>query len=329
MLELSDPLWCKLNSAYGFAKDIPLRLHALATQWDENDARELMYGDLMHEQSCYGATYAATPHLLQMALPEDNVLQRMYIAIFLGHCVLCAFGKVDDKVRPESGLNGLAITLDSWEQTRESYRWMLDRGAERQMVADCREIVDLEPPTGSELQRFEAIRDEFIALLPDIRSVCERAFHEHAGDEFIPGYLLSGVAAAERLTELAGLLESGEDGYFTCKACGVGFDYIMFGDRLALYNRTTEPEPAGGQNADRALLDWQEGEAKRADGFVIPYHDLEQKSSPPVDRLIALAQQAENPNLESLLRNFLGKFTCSQCDETCQVCSDIQGETQA
>lgn len=325
MLELSDPLWCKLNSAYGFGKDIPLRLHALATQWDENDARELMYGDLIHQDTCYGATYAAAPHLLHIALPDNNVLQRMDIAIFLGHCVLCALGRVDDGSCPESGLNGLAITLDSWEQTRGTYRWMLGRGAERQMVADCREIVSLEPPTGSELQKFVAIRDEFIALLPDIRSVCERAFHEHTGDEYIPGYLLSGVAATERLTELAGLLESGEEGYFTCRACGAEIDYIMFGDRLALYNRTNEPEPAGGQTADRALLDWQDGEAKRADGLVIAYHDLEQKSTPPVDKLIALAQQAENPKLESLLRNFLGKFTCSQCGETCQVCAADPG----
>jgi hypothetical protein len=323
MLELSDPLWCKLNSAYGFGKDIPLRLHALATQWDENDARELMYGDLIHQETCYGATYAAAPHLLQIALSDKNVRQRMDIAIFLGHCVLCAFGRVDGGLRPASGLNGLATTLESWEQTRDSYRWMLDRGAERQMVADCREIVGLEPPTGSELQKFVAIRDEFIALLPAIRSVCELAFHEHAGDEHIPGYLLSGLAATERLTELAGLLESGEDGCFTCRACSAEIDYIVIGDSMALYFQTNESEVAGVQNADRALLDWQDGAARRADSLVIAFDDQNDESTPSVDKLITLAQQAENPKLESLLRNFLGKFTCSQCGETCQVCSDI------
>lgn len=323
MLELSDPLWCKLNSAYGFGKDIPLRLHALVTQWDENDARELMYGDLMHQEKCYGATYAAAPHLLQIALSDKNIWQRMDIAIFLGHCVLCAFGRVDDGLLPESGLNGLAITLDNWEQTRDSYRWMLDRGAERQMVADCREIVGLEPPIGGELKKFEAIRNEFIALLPAIRSVCELAFHEHTGDEHIPGYLLSGLAATERLTELAGLLESGEDGYFTCRACGAGIDYIMFGDRLALYNRTNETEQPGVQTADHALLDWQDGAANRADSLVIAYNGQGDESTPSVDKLIVLAQQAENPKLELLLRNFLGKFTCPQCGETCQVCSVV------
>ena len=323
MLELSDPLWCKLNSAYGFAKDIPLRLHALAMQWDENDARELMYGDLMHQDTCYGATYAAVPYLLHLALPENNILQRMDIAIFLGHCVLCAFGRVADDTPPASGLKGLAVTLDSWEETRESYRWMLDRGAERQMVADCREIVDLAPPTGSELQKFEIIRDDFVAFLPDIQSLCERAFHEHSDDEYIPRYLLSGVAATEKLTELAGLLESGEDGCFSCSACGAGIDYIMFGDRMALYIGQSQPKAVSDPGTENSVLDFQDGEPKRADCMVIPYHDLEQQRSPAADKMINLAQQAENPELESLLRNFLGKFTCTQCEETCQVCSDI------
>lgn len=323
MLELSDPLWCKLNSACGFGKDIPLRLHELAAQWDENDARELMYGDLIHQETCYGATYAAAPHLLQMALSDKNVRQRMDIAIFLGHCVLCAFGRVDGGFLPESGLNGLAITLDSWEQTRGSYRWMLDRGAERQMVADCREIVGLEPPNGSELQKFVAIRDEFIALLPAIRSVCELAFHEHSGDEHIPRYLLSGIAATEKLIKLASLLESGEDGYFACSECGAGIDYIIFGDRMALYSVQSQPALVSDPGNENSVLDFQDGEPKRADGFVFPYHDLEQNSTPAIDRLIALAQQAENPELEFLLRNFLGKFTCPQCGETCKVCSVV------
>lgn len=329
MLELADPLWCKLNGAHGFGKDIPARLHALATRWDEDDAKELMYGDLAHQETCYGATYAAAPHLLRMALPDKNVVQRMEIAIFLGHCVLCALGRGNDSLCAGYGLNGLAVTLDAWEQTRDSYRWMLDRGAERQMMADCCEIVNLEPPSDDELQKFLAIRDEFIALLPHIRTLCELAFHEHAGDEFIPGYLLSGLAATERLTELARLLESGEDGYFTCGACGAGIDYIMFGDRLALYSRKDASEPAGDQDTDRALLDWQDGAATRADSLVIPFDDQIHESTPAVDKLITLAQQAANSNLEAMLRNFLGRFTCSQCEETSQVCPAVPRKREA
>lgn len=323
MLQLSDPLWCKLNSAYGFGKDIPLRLVALAEHWDEDDARELMHGDLIHQETCYGATYATAPYLLRIAQPDNNIVQRMDIAVFLGYCALCAFRNLEQDSAANGSLNGLALTLESWEQTREPYRSLLARGADPQMSARYREIVDLEPPGEDELQKFAALRDNFIALLPEIGSLCERTFHEHLVDEYIPRYLLSGIAAAEKFTQLADLLESGEDGYFTCCACGAGFDYIMFGDRMALYIAPSRPAVVMDPGNENSVLDFQDGEPKRADGFVIPYHDLEQNSTPALDRLIVLAQQAENPELECLLRSFLGKFTCPQCDETCQVCPDI------
>ncbi|NNJ76383.1 MAG: hypothetical protein HKP56_14645 [Anderseniella sp.] len=323
MLELSDPLWCKLNSAHGFGEDIPFRLVALAEHWDENDAKELMHGYLIHQETCYGATYAAAPYLLRMALPDNNVVQRMDIAVFLGYFVLCAFRKSEQDSSENSSLNGLALTLESWEQTRDPYRSLLMQGADQRLSEKFGEIDDLEPPSEGELRKFAAIRDGFIALLPEIGSLCERTFHEHSDDEYIPRYLLSGIAATEKLIKLASLLESGEDGYFACSACGAGIDYIVFGDRMALYSVQSQPAPVSDAGNENSVLDFQDGEPKRADGFVFPYHDLEQNSTPAIDRLIALAQQAENPELEFLLRNFLGKFTCPQCEETCQVCSDI------
>lgn len=323
MLELSDPLWCKLNSAHGFGEDIPFRLVALAEHWDENDARELMHGYLIHQETCYGATYAAAPYLLRMALPDNNVVQRMDIAVFLGYLVLCAFRKLEQGSPENNSLNGLALTLESWEKTRDPYRSLLTQGADQRLSERYGEIDDLEPPSEGELRKFAAIRDRFIALLPEIGSLCERTFHEHSDDEYIPRYLLSGIAATEKLIKLASLLESGEDGYFSCSECGAGIDYIIFGDRMALYSVQSQPALGSDPGNENSVLDFQDGEPKRADGFVFPYHDLEQNSTPAIDKLIALAQQAENPELEFLLRNFLGKFTCPQCEETCQVCSDI------
>jgi len=323
MVELSDPLWCKLNSAHGFGEDIPFRLVALAEHWDEDDARELMHDHLIHQETCYGATYAAAPYLLRMALPDNNVVQRMDIAVFLGYFVLCAFRKPEQKPSENDSLNGLALTLESWEKTRDPYRSLLSHRTDQQLSERYAEIDDLEPPSESELRKFADMRDRFIALLPEIASLCERTFHEHSDDEYIPRYLLSGIAATEKFIKLASLLESGEDGYFACSECGAGIDYIIFGDRMALYSVNSQPALVLDPGNENSVLDFQDGEPKRADGFVFPYHDLEQNSTPAIDKLIGLAQQAENPELEFLLRNFLGKFTCPQCEETCQVCPDI------
>ncbi len=325
MLQLSDPLWCKLNTAYGFGKDIPLGLVALAEHWDEEAARDLMHGELIHQETCYGATYAAAPYLLKLAQPDSNVVQRMDIAVFLGHLVLCAFRRSGQEAPATGSLNGLALTLESWEKTRDPYRSGPGQGAGQRKSAGHCEIMDLELPSDAELRKFEDIRDSFMALLPDIGSLCERTFHEHSDDEYIPRYLLSSIAATEGLTELARLLDSGEDGSFTCAACGTGIDYILFGDFMALYFENSEGGPAHTQEADRALRDWQEGEAKRADGLVKALDDLDGQAEPPVDKLISLAQRAENPSVELLLRNFLGEFRCAECDETCQVCATDKG----
>jgi hypothetical protein len=326
MLALSDPLWCKLNTAYGFGKDVPLQLVALAERWDEDDARELMHGELIHQETCYGATYAAAPYLLKLAQPDNNVVQRMDIAVFLGHCALCAFRGQEPAHSARKSLNGLALTLESWEQTRDTYRSLLALGSDQRKSVSYREIVGLEPPGKHELEQFSAIRDSFIALLPEIGSLCERTFHEHLDDEYIPRYLLSGVAATENLSELAGLLDSGEDGSFRCAACGTSIDYIMFGDLMALYFENSDGGPAHTREADRAMLDWQEGEAKRADGMIKAFDDRDEQRAPLIDKLISLAQQAENPDLELLLRNFLGEFRCAECDETVQACAPYRGQ---
>ncbi|MEM9471734.1 MAG: hypothetical protein AAGA00_07235 [Pseudomonadota bacterium] len=321
MLQLSDPLWCKLNTAYGFGKDIPLGLVALAEHWDEVAARDLMHGELIHQETCYGATYAAAPYLLKLAQPDCNVVQRMDIAVFLSHLALCAFRRSVGDAPANGSLNGLALTLESWEKTRDPYRSETGQGEGRHKPAGHCEVMDLELPSDAELRKFEDIRDSFMAVLPDIGALCERTFHEHRDDEYIPRYLLSGIAATEGLAELARLLDSGEDGSFTCAACGTSIDYILFGDFMALYFENSEGGPAHTQEPDRALRDWEEGEAKRADCLVKALDDLDDQAEPPVDKLISLARQAENPSVELLLRNFLGEFRCAECDETCKVCA--------
>ena len=78
MLELNDPLWNKLG------EHVPTILAGLAASWDDETAKSLLFDDLCHQESCYGATYAAIPHLLKIAAPEGNRHQRQEIAYFLG-----------------------------------------------------------------------------------------------------------------------------------------------------------------------------------------------------------------------------------------------------
>src|SRR5215472_9391186 len=67
---------------------VPTLLSALAASWDDETADTLLWGELWHQQTCCGATYAAVPHLLKIAEPEENRHQRREIALFLGQVAL-------------------------------------------------------------------------------------------------------------------------------------------------------------------------------------------------------------------------------------------------
>jgi hypothetical protein len=87
MLELSDPLWNKLDTMFR-DEHVPTLLSALAASWNEETANTLPYGELWHQQTCCRATYAAVPHLLNIAEPEENRHQQRDIALFLGQVAL-------------------------------------------------------------------------------------------------------------------------------------------------------------------------------------------------------------------------------------------------
>jgi hypothetical protein len=116
MLELSDPLWNKLDDA-NCDRNIPTLLVELAASWDREAANSLLWDCLCHQENCHGATYAAIPHLLKIAEPEENRRQRLGIADFLGFVALCAregrSGQCEVAV-----LQGLPETLEEWDRFR-------------------------------------------------------------------------------------------------------------------------------------------------------------------------------------------------------------------
>jgi len=63
-------------------------LSTLAASWDDKTAKTLLWLELWHQNTCCGATYAAVPHLLKIAEPEENGRQRWEIALFLGQVAL-------------------------------------------------------------------------------------------------------------------------------------------------------------------------------------------------------------------------------------------------
>jgi hypothetical protein len=72
MLSLDDPRWIELRHAYGNAADVPdlIRALALSTAPKEGYRDEpwfSLWSSLCHQGDVYTASYAATPHIVQIA----------------------------------------------------------------------------------------------------------------------------------------------------------------------------------------------------------------------------------------------------------------------
>jgi hypothetical protein len=125
MLPLTDSLWRKLDDAYR-EQNVPELLLKLSQSWSDEDANDLFWGALCHQGTCYGATFAAIPHLLSIAEPETNHHQRREIAYFLGHVALCTRSRRGDTdSEPDLFLEELPRTLAGWDAKLDSYRYLV------------------------------------------------------------------------------------------------------------------------------------------------------------------------------------------------------------
>ena len=203
MLLLGDPLWKKLDDGQG-GRVIPEVLAGLADDWDDEAANSLFWDCLCHQETCYGATYAAIPHLLDIAEPEENRQQRLEIALFLGCVVRCA---LDERRIAADDPQGLPRSAEEWDRKLDGYRSLLGNieaaegftspYEERVLRPRYEEILATGPVKGSELEKIESIRVDFFAALPSIRALCERSLLENLNDEGAVQHLLSGIAAAD------------------------------------------------------------------------------------------------------------------------------------
>ncbi len=325
MLPLNDPLWEKLDDAHR-DRNIPELLSELAEAWSDETANSLLWDCLCHQETCYGATYAAVPHLLRTAQPEENRHQRLQIAVFLGFVILCALETRRNSSREGKikSLQGLPLTSDAWDRKLGVYRSLAaniedpDRPSSRyeqtELLPRYRKILAIGPVRAGDLEKVESIREDFFSALPTIRAVCERALLENLQDKYAVSYLLSGIAAADGLLDLARLLNSRSEGRFKCSSCNWGYEYMQFGDRIAIYadEGGSAMAAATAPEEGHAFLDYKERVPSRSDGFMVPVGDS-QAFDRQTAALLSLADRASSREPPLLLRNFLGTFLCCRC----------------
>jgi hypothetical protein len=328
MLNLADPLWEKLDAA--FCESTPELLSELAETWDDEKASSLFWDNLCHQDTCCGATYATAPHLLELARPEANGRQRLQIACFLGHVVICALR--DWRSGP---LPGMPETLADWDQERDGYRSLIatledqnrstSEYEQSRLLPHYRRALAIEPVNAADLEKIQSIRAEFISSIPSIGSLCERALLEHAADKDWALCLLAGIAACDGLWGVAPSLNSGVEGLLRCSACRWPYEYSLYGDRVAIYSESAaygEALAAGRSTwvgeTDRAVEDYKDGAPSRCDGFIIPARGDEASDSRTL-KLLSLADRSTSAALGLLLRCFLGRIACCKCGQQAAV----------
>lgn len=330
MLPLNDLLWKKLDDAHR-DRDIPRLLLRLSETWDDEIANSLFWDCLCHQGTCYGATYAAIPHLLEIARQENSRHQRFKIALFAGYVVQCALNSRQDGQSENQALPGLPETAEEWDRKLDPFRGLVASFENPRRQSSHYERTELLPryrkvlrqgTVGSaEIDRIRTIKVEFLAALPTVSRICEQAFLENLQNENAMVPLMGGIAAAEGQLDLGNLLHQGSEGPLRCMHCAWNYEYILFGSQVAVYAKPESPpiSLADSGRDNRPVLDWKEGAASRSDGFIVPVAD-DKTLTPFIVRLLLLANRGQAPKPAVLLRHFLGHFHCRRCDLNSPVC---------
>lgn len=82
MLELNDPVWSRLTTAYGDGEEAVQLLRRLVTAAEDAELRQELFELLLHQDTVYTATLAAMPYLAAMAERAEDIetLADLYIA---------------------------------------------------------------------------------------------------------------------------------------------------------------------------------------------------------------------------------------------------------
>lgn len=82
MLSLDDPLWGRLQHAYGPASDIPALLKQLRSSTGPDEGPwESLWSSLCHQGDVYTASYAAVPHIVMLAVGTKSPVDFSFLAL--------------------------------------------------------------------------------------------------------------------------------------------------------------------------------------------------------------------------------------------------------
>lgn len=86
MLPLDDPRWNDLQHAYGRAADVPELLRALKTSTDPktsypDEPWHSLWSSLCHQGDAYTASYAAVPHIVEIARGANSPIDPSFLAL--------------------------------------------------------------------------------------------------------------------------------------------------------------------------------------------------------------------------------------------------------
>ena len=89
-LELDDPAWSRLNTAYGPATGIPPLLRALYAPTVSDETWDQLWSALCHQSDVYTGTHAALPHVVAAARGRPALAQVPYLHFFAYAHACCA-----------------------------------------------------------------------------------------------------------------------------------------------------------------------------------------------------------------------------------------------
>lgn len=307
-LPFDDPLWRHLSDAYNTA-GLPQQLEALIETWDRETVSDLLFGALIHQETCYGATYAAFPHLLCLAEDTEELEVLSYLACWLGQLAEVGFHTTEIIPARRSRPQGLPTTPADWEQVLRIRQYSLDKASKSEGPA-LRASYSFDPPNPSEQTRINKLGIAFFDAIPLISEVCARAYRLDDPDR--AAFHLRGLAAALDLRGIAPLFDCPSEGQMHCPSCGAQHVWSNYGGCLVHY-----PAPVGNRQiasgGDPQLDDWRDGTPSRQDGFIRPANSPVGLTE--VERNfwdIAMARPDSDGPM--LTRHVFGRYTCPACN---------------
>lgn len=139
MLSLTSTKWELLDGPYGNGGHIPSLITSLQQNYDQEQANELYYEELYHQNTIYSCTYAAVPYLAQMALDSSDLRTQLDITMVCGMF---------------EAWNELPVNEHHNEPPNEWYDYFVDW--------DTEEVVDIYQSYQQSIQRLQPLLEEVI-----------------------------------------------------------------------------------------------------------------------------------------------------------------------